>query len=111
MIHYSAFNMLIVLLHFPPLKSGVVESDGDPLAEFLRKEIVMASTQPIMFNRSKKPFAEIRCIYKNQRLQLKRDHVSEMGDDEYEEAADVGGPKKEFFNVVAEALLYSTSLF
>ena len=37
MVHCSAFNMLTVLLHFPPLKSGVVESDGDPLPEFLKK--------------------------------------------------------------------------
>ena len=47
-------------------------------------------------------------------MQLKRDlvtyYVSDMGEDEYEdEDADVGGPKKEFFNIVAETLLYSTS--
>ena len=72
MVHYSAFTMLTVLLHFSTLTSGVVDSDGDPLAEFFRKAIVMASTQPITFNSTKKPFAEIRRIYKNQRLQLKR---------------------------------------
>ena len=66
----------------------------------MKREIVVAPTQPISFNRSKKPLAEIRRIYKNQRMQLKRDlvtyYVSDMGEDEYEEeAADVGGPKKE----------------
>ena len=71
-------------------------------------------TQPATFNRSKKPFNEIRRIYKNQRIDLKRDivayYVSEMGQDEYEEeAADVGGPKREFFSIVAETLLYSTN--
>ena len=47
-------------------------------------------------------------------MDLKRDivayYVSEMGQDEYEEeAADVGGPKREFFSIVAETLLYSTN--
>lgn len=74
----------------------------------------MAPTQPITFNRSKKPFVEACRIYKNPRLKLQRELVayfsSEMDNGEYEEeAADVGGPKKEFCNIVTETTLVCTS--
>ena len=81
---------------------------------FREANIIMAPTQPITFNRSKKPFVEVCRIYKNPRLKLQRELVayfsSEMDDGEYEEeAADVGGPKKEFCNIVTEATLVCTS--
>lgn len=52
-------------------------------------------------------------IYKNPRLKLQRKLVayfsSEIDGEYEEEAADVGGPKKEFCNIVTKAALVCTS--
>lgn len=69
-------------------------------------------TYPITFNRSKKKMKEISRIYKNASSRLERFpvvyFVTDSGDDEIEEdAADVGGPQREFFAIVMETLLSS----
>ena len=72
---------------------------------------VNQAAYPITFNRSKKKINEISRIYKNAKLDRSPVvyFVSESGDDEFEEdAADVGGPQREFFSIVMETLLTCT---
>ena len=65
----------------------------------------------IIFNRSKKAIRELCRIYKNSSGKLSRHpvvyFVSSSGEDEEyeEEAADVGGPLKEFLSLVRETVL------
>lgn len=69
---------------------------------------------PITFNRSKNPFRELCRIYKNSSNKLSRPpvvyFVSDSGDDEYEEeAADIGGPLREFLTIATETISKGTA--
>ena len=69
----------------------------------------------ITFNRSKKVLTEAIRIYKSKHIKLDRPPVvyfvseDEEGQIIEEDAADVGGPKKEFFYLILQGLLSSTS--
>lgn len=68
-------------------------------------------TMAITFNRSKKAIRELCRIYKNSSAKLSRQpvvyFVSKTGEDEEyeEEAADVGGPMREFLSLATETVL------
>ena len=73
----------------------------------------MGLTMAITFNCSKNAFRELCRIYKNSSVKLQRPPVvyfiSKDGEDEdyEEEAADVGGPLKEFLSIAIETVLTS----
>ena len=50
--------------------AGSASTNGDLLDAFREANIIMAPTQPITFNRFKKPFVEVCRIYKNPTLKL-----------------------------------------
>ena len=69
---------------------------------------------PITFNLSKNPFRELCRIYKNSSAKLCRPpvvyFVSDSGDDQFEEeAADIGGPLREFLTIATEPISTSTA--
>ena len=69
---------------------------------------------PITFNLSKNPFRELCRIYKNSSAKLCRPpvvyFVSDSGDDQFEEeAADIGGPLREFLTIATETISTSTA--
>ena len=72
-------------------------------------------SMPITFNRSKNPFRELCRIYKNSANKLVRPpvvyFVSESGKEDLleEEAADIGGPLREFFTIALESLSKETA--
>ena len=85
------------------------------LQDFQEKIQSKGPMYQITFNRSKKVLTEVVRIYKSKNIKLDRPPVvyfvseDEEGELIEEEAADVGGPKKEFFFLVLNGILSSTS--
>ena len=92
---------------------------GKRILEIYRQSVVKvpAPTFPITFNRSKNKMKELVRIYKMAASKLDRPpivyFVSEGGNDEddliEEDAADVGGPLREFFYIAIETLMSCTN--
>lgn len=89
---------------------------ADDILETFKQSVVKDTgpTMAITFNRSKKAIRELCRIYKNSSGKLSRPpvvyFVSSSGEDEEyeEEAADVGGPLKEFLTLATQTVLSST---
>ena len=89
---------------------------ADDILETFKQSVVKDAgpTMAITFNRSKKAIRELCRIYKNNSGKLSRPpvvyFVSSSGEDEEyeEEAADVGGPLKEFLTLATQTVLSST---
>ena len=89
---------------------------ADDILETFKQSVVKDTgpTMAITFNRSKKAIRELCRIYKNNSGKLSRPpvvyFVSSSGEDEEyeEEAADVGGPLKEFLTLATQTVLSST---
>lgn len=81
----------------------------------LSNVITDGPSMPITFNHSKNPFRELCRIYKNSANKLVRPpvvyFVSESGKEDLleEEAADIGGPLREFFTIALESLSKETA--
>lgn len=86
---------------------------ADHILKIFKESVVknMGPTMAITFNRSKNAFRELCRIYKNSSVKLQKPpvvyFVSKDGEDEdyEEEAADVGGPLKEFLSIAVETVL------
>jgi len=88
---------------------------ADRILKIFKEDVTTTCpSMPITFNRSKNPFKELCRIYKNSSTKLCRPPVvyfiSESGDDEYEEeAADIGGPLREFLTIATETISKGTA--
>lgn len=85
---------------------------ADHILKIFKESVVknMGPTMVITFNRSKNAFRVLCRIYKNSSVKLQKPpvvyFVSKDGEDEdyEEEAADVGGPLKEFLSIAVETV-------
>ena len=88
---------------------------ADRILKIFKEDVTTTGPSlPITFNRSKDPLWELCRIYKNSSGKLSRPpvvyFVSESGEDQYEEeAADIGGPLREFLTIATETISKSTA--
>ena len=82
---------------------------GEALANFREKSINGNRLQPININRNIKKEKEVLRVYKGNLYLFKKPVVYFMSfDEEGEEGSDVGGPTKEFFQIVHDSILSGT---